>query len=303
MKVFMTGGAGFIGTHLCKKLLTQNHDITVYDNFSNSFQENFMSEIKNKVTVISGDILDYSKLVSSMKNHDVVIHLAAKISVLDSIKNPKSTFDTNVQGTENVLNSCLQNNVTKIIAISTAAVYQDVSTKTILDEKSPMVPSSPYGTSKLEMEKKINDFTSTNNIDATILRLFNVYGYGQSPEYAGVITQFKEKIQNDSPLIIYGDGNAVRDFVHIDDTTDAILLAITHTNYSTYNIASGTSTNISDLAKMMIALSQKETQIFYKPSRPGDILYSFADIALAKTNLGFIPKISLKNGLAQFLSE
>jgi len=116
MKVFITGGAGFIGTHLCKKLLTQNHDITVYDNFSNSSQENFIAAIKNKVIVISGDILDYSKLVSSMKNHDVVIHLAAKISVTDSIKNPKSTFDTNVQGTLNVLNSCLQNNVTKIIA-------------------------------------------------------------------------------------------------------------------------------------------------------------------------------------------
>ena len=106
MKVFITGGAGFIGTHLCKKILTQNHDVTVYDNFSNSSQENFISTIKNKVIIISGDILDHSKLVSSMKNHDVVIHLAAKISVSESIKNPKSTFDINVQGTLNVLNSC-----------------------------------------------------------------------------------------------------------------------------------------------------------------------------------------------------
>ena len=300
MKVFITGGAGFIGTHLCKKLLTQNYTITVYDNFSNSSQENFISKIKNKVNIISGDILDYSKLVSSMKNHDVVIHLAAKISVSDSIKNTKSTFDTNVQGTLNVLNSCLQNNVTKIIATSTAAVYQDVTT--ILDETSPTVPLSPYGTSKLEMEKKINDFTSSNKICATILRLFNVYGIGQSPEYAGVIIQFKEKINNNSPLIIYGDGSAVRDFVHVDDVTDAIILSITHKN-STYNIATGISTNISDLAKMMITLSHKEIQILYKPSRPGDILYSAADITLAKTNLGFIPKISLKKGLEQFLAE
>jgi len=302
MKVFITGGAGFIGTHLCKKLLTQNHDITVYDNFSNSFQENFTSIIKNKVTIISGDILDYSKLVPSMKNHDVVIHLAAKISVSESIKNPRSTFDTNVQGTLNVLNSCIQNDITKIIATSTAAVYPNTSAKTILDETSPTIPSSPYGESKLEMEKKINDFTSTNKICATILRLFNVYGYGQSPEYAGVITQFKEKIQNDSPLTIYGDGSAVRDFVHVDDVIDAIILAITHTS-STYNIASGTSTSISDLAKMMITLTNKEIQILYNPSRPGDILYSTADISFAKTNLGFTPKISLKSGLEKFLSE
>ena len=302
MKVFITGGAGFIGTHLCKKLLTQNHDITVYDNFSNSFQENFTSTIKNKVTIVSGDILDYSKLVPSMKNHDVVIHLAAKISVSESIKNPRSTFDTNVQGTLNVLNSCIQNDITKIIATSTAAVYPNTSAKTILDETSPTIPSSPYGESKLEMEKKINDFTSTNKISATILRLFNVYGYGQSPEYAGVITQFKEKIQNDSPLTIYGDGSAVRDFVHVDDVIDAIILAITHTS-STYNIASGTSTSISDLAKMMITLTNKEIQILYNPSRPGDILYSTADISFAKTNLGFTPKISLKSGLEKFLSE
>ena len=303
MKVFITGGAGFIGTHLCKKLLTQNHDITVYDNFSNSFKENFISTIKNKVIIISGDILDHSKLVSSMKNHDVVIHLAAKISVSESIKNPKSTFDINVQGTLNVLNSCLQNDVTKIIATSTAAIYQSVSTKTIFDETSLVVPSSPYGTSKLEMEKKINDFASTNKICATILRLFNVYGYGQSPEYAGVITRFKEKMNNNSPLTIYGDGSAVRDFVHVNDVTDAIILAIIHLKGSTYNIASGTSTSISDLAKMMISLSHKKVQILYKPSRSGEILYSAADITLAKTNLGFIPKISLKSGLEQFLSE
>ena len=302
MKIFITGGAGFIGTHLCKKLLTQNHDVTVYDNFSNSTQENFISATKNKVTIISNNILDYSKLVSSMKNYDVVIHLAAKISVNDSIKNPKATFDTNVHGTLNVLNSCLQNNIAKIIATSTAAIYQSVSAKTILNETSTLVPSSPYGTTKMEMEKIINDFVNTNKISATILRLFNVYGDGQSIEYAGVISKFKEQMNNDSPLIIYGDGSAIRDFIHVDDVTDAIILSITHQN-STYNIASGTSISISDLAKIMISLSHKEIKILYKPSRPEDILYSAADITLAKTNLGFIPKISLKSGLEQFLSE
>ena len=303
MKVFITGGAGFIGTHLCNKLLTQNHDVTVYDNFSNSTQENLISATKNKVTIILGDILDYSKLVSSMKNHNVVIHLAAKISVTDSVKNPKSTFDTNVQGTLNVLNSCKQNNTAKIITTSTAAIYQSVSTKIILKETSPLVPTSPYGTSKMEMEKIINDFISTNKISATILRLFNVYGHGQSSEYAGVITKFKEQLNNNSPLIIYGDGSAIRDFIHIDDVTDAIMLSISNLKSSTYNIASGTSTSITNLAKLMITLSHKDTQILFKSSRSGDILCSAADITLAKTTLGFIPKISLTSGLEQFLSK
>ena len=303
MKVFITGGAGFIGIHLCKKLLLQNYDVTVYDNFENSSQEHFTSTFKHKVTIIPGDITHYSSLVSAMKSHDVVIHLAAKISVPDSIIHPKSTFDTNVHGTQNVLDACLEDKITTIIAASTAAVYQNFSAKTIFDEKSPTLPSSPYGTSKLEMEKKINDSTLTNKIYATVLRLFNVYGHGQSPEYAGVITQFKEKMNNNSPLTIYGDGSAVRDFVHIDDVTDAIILGMKSSKHSTYNIASGTSTSIIDLAKIMITLSNKEIQILYKPSRPGDILYSAADITLAKTNLGFTPKISLKSGLEQFLSE
>jgi len=319
MRIFITGGAGFIGIHLCKKLLELNHDVTVYDNFSNSLEENFISIIKQKVTLISGDILDYSKLVTSMKNHNIVIHLAAKISVPESIKNPKLTFDVNVNGTQNVLNACLQNDITKIIAASTAAVYQNTSTKIILDEASPVEPQSPYGESKLEMENKIIDFASIHNIDATILRLFNVFGIGQSLEYAGVITKFKENIQNNSSLVIFGDGTVTRDFVHVDDIVgdgtvtrdfvhvddivDAIILATSHSKNSIYNIASGTSTSISNLAETMIAISGKDIEIIYQPSRSGDIMFSATDISLAKETLKFTPKISLKRGLEQFMSK
>jgi len=303
MRIFITGGAGFIGIHLCKKLLELNHDVTVYDNFSNSLQENFTSIIKQKVTLIFGDILDNSKLTTSMKNHDVVIHLSAQISVPASIKNPKLTFDVNVNGTQNVLDACLQNDITKIIAASTAAVYQNTSTKIILDEASPVEPQSPYGESKLEMENKIIDFASIHNIDATILRLFNVFGIGQSLEYAGVITKFKENIQNNSSLVIFGDGTVTRDFVHVDDIVDAIILATSHSKNSIYNIASGTSTSISNLAETMIAISGKDIEIIYQPSRSGDIMFSATDISLAKETLKFTPKISLKRGLEQFMSK
>jgi UDP-glucose 4-epimerase len=275
----------------------------VYDNFSNSSQENFLSIINNKINLISGDILDLSKLEHSMNNHDVVIHLAAKISVSDSVKNPKETFDVNVCGTQNVLESCAKNNISKIIAISTAAVYQNISEKMILDETSPVKPLSPYGESKLEMEKIILDFSSKYKIDAIILRLFNVYGIGQSLEYAGVITKFYEKLQNNSPLIIFGDGTAVRDFVHVDDVINSIILSISYSSSFTYNIASGTSTSIYDLAKTMIALSHKDLKILNKPSRTGEIMFSAADISLAEKNLGFIPKISLISGLEQFMSQ
>jgi UDP-glucose 4-epimerase len=303
MRIFITGGTGFIGIHLCKKLLELNHNVTVYDNFSNSSQISFLSLIDRKVNLITGDILDSSKLEHSMNNHDVVIHLAAKISVSQSIKNPQETFDVNVCGTQNVLESCAKNNISKIIAISTAAVYQNISEKMILDETSPVKPLSPYGESKLEMEKIILDFSSKYKIDAIILRLFNVYGIGQSLEYAGVITKFYEKLQNNSPLIIFGDGTAVRDFVHVDDVINSIILSISYSSSFTYNIASGTSTSIYDLAKTMIALSHKDLKILNKPSRTGEIMFSAADISLAEKNLGFIPKISLISGLEQFMSQ
>jgi UDP-glucose 4-epimerase len=301
MRVFITGGAGFIGIYLCKKLLEQNHNVTIFDNFENSSQEHFISTFKDSIIIISGDITNYPKLKNSMKNHDVVIHLASKISVPDSIINPESTFDTNIHGTQNVLDALYHNKITKIISASSAAVYSN--TPKILDETSITVPSSPYGTSKLEMEKKINHFTSEHKIHSIVLRLFNVYGIGQSIQYAGVITKFEEKINQNLPLIIYGDGRAVRDFIHIDDVVTAIILAMESSESNTYNIASGISTSIINLAKTMIALSDKSLEIIFKPARDGDILSSVSDVSLAKNSLQFLPEIFLKEGLTQFLSE
>ena len=298
MQIFITGGAGFIGIHLCKKLLEQNHIVTVFDNFENSSKTHFISMFKDSVTVISGDIANYSLLHTSMKNHDIVIHLAAKINIPDSIINPESTFDTNVKGTQNVLDALLSNHISKIVSLSSAAVYLDTISK--IAEFSKTIPSSPYGASKLEMEKKINHFTVQYKIQSIILRLFNVYGDGQSIEYAGVITQFREKINQNLPLIIYGDGSAMRDFIHVNDVVIAIILAMNSSESNTYNIASGTSTSIVDLAKIMITLSGKPLDIIFKPERDGDILSSMSDITLAKTNLQFTPNISLKKGLTQF---
>ena len=297
MRIFITGGAGFIGIHLCKKLLELNHDVTVYDNFSNSLRENFDSEINQKVTVVSGDILDISKLVTSMQNHDVVIHLAAQISVPESVKNPKFTFDVNVNGTKNVLEACEKNNISKIIASSTAAVYQNVSEKTILDESSVTKPSSPYGSSKLEMENMINDFTQTHNVNAIILRLFNVYGIGQSPEYAGVITKFLSDIKSNNSLTIFGDGSQTRDFVHVNDVVSAIILSIDSSNFGLYNVATGKSVTILDLAHLLIEQSKKKLDVVFEEQQKGDIKFSHASISKINQNLAFFPEYVIADGL------
>ena len=284
MRIFVTGGAGFIGTHLCKKL-TPLHQVTVYDNFSNSIQENFPN-LKN-LTLIVGDILDNSKLVNSMKNHDIVIHLAAKTDVIDSINNPENTFQTNVQGTQNIIDSCKFHNVSKIIVTSSAAVYQN-STNSV-DETSSTKPLSPYGQSKLDMEK----ITIQSKINYSILRLFNVYGNGQT---TGVIANFEKNILENKPLTIFGDGEAIRDFIHIDDVVDGIILSMKSAS-GIYNIASGNGTSIADLAKLLIELSGKNSKIVYQPARKGEVIYSVSDITKSQNKLGFNPKIVLNDGL------
>jgi len=285
MRVFVTGGAGFIGIHLCKKL-TSLHKVTVYDDFSNSNKENF--PVMNNMTLIVGDILDNSKLLDSMKNHDVVIHLAAKTNVIDSIINPDDTFETNVQGTQNVLDSCKFNHISKIIVTSSAAIYQNSDNS--VDEASVIKPLSPYGQSKLDME----NITIQSKIDYIILRLFNVYGNGQT---AGVIANFKKNISENNPLTIFGDGKAIRDFIHIDNVVDAIILSIKSAS-GIYNIASGNGTSITNLAKLLIQLSGKNSKIIYKSARVGEIIYSVANIAKSQKELGFYTKISLKDSLS-----
>ena len=303
MRLFITGGAGFIGIHLCKKLLELNHDVTVFDNFSNSSQENFDSIFKQQVTLIFGDILDISKLVTSMQNHDVVIHLAAQISVSESVKNPKFTFDVNVNGTKNVLEACEKNNISKIIASSTAAVYQNVSEKIILDESSVTKPSSPYGSSKLEMENMINDFTQTHNMNATILRLFNVYGMGQSPEYAGVIAKFLSDIKNCNPLTIFGDGSQTRDFVHVDDVVSAIILSINSPIFGLFNVATGNSVSVLDLANLLIKQSETKLDIVFQKPQKGDIKFSHTSISKINQNLSFSPRYTITEGIKLLLKS
>ena len=284
MRIFVTGGAGFIGTHLCKKLTTL-YQVTVYDNFSNSNKETF-PDMKN-LTLIVGDILDSTKLFDSMQNHDIIIHLAAKTDVIDSVINPDETFETNVQGTRNILDSCKYHNISKIILTSSAAVYQN-STNSV-NETSSTKPLSPYGQSKLDMEK----ITIQSKINYSILRLFNVYGNGQT---TGVIANFEKNILENKPLTIFGDGEAIRDFIHIDDVVDGIILSMKSAS-GIYNIASGNGTSISDLVKLLIELSGKNSKIIYQPARKAEIIYSVADITKSQNELKFNPKISLNVGL------
>ena len=306
MKIFVTGGAGFIGRYLIKSLIEKNHNVTIFDNLSNS-SENAIKPFLDKVDFIKCDITNYDDISSSIKGSDVVIHLAAKINVQESFANPNLTKNVNVGGTKNVLDACKENQITNIIVASSAAVYSDCDDSNVhLSENSKTVPISPYGESKLEMEKTVIDYAKKYDFNAAILRFFNIYGIGQSPEYAGVITKFLQKIQENKSLEIYGDGLQTRDFVSIHDVVDSIHCAISKMegkHGTIFNIASGKSISINDLAELMISISEKDLKLIHSTPSKGEIRFSQANIALARKELGFSPKISLKQGIEDLMKS
>jgi len=295
MNILVTGGAGFIGKHLVKSLIEKENNVTIFDNFSNS-KKNSITFLENKgVKIVEGDITQNQDVINAIKNQDIVIHLAAKISVEDSIKNPSETIRINVDGTKNVLLACEKNHVKKMIVASSAAVYGESLPKIKLTEDSEIHPISPYGESKIMMEHEIKKFSEKHNINCVILRFFNIYGIGQSSEYAGVITKFVKKIKMNKPLEIFGDGMQTRDFVSINDVVNSIHNSIRNGNNKTYNIASGKTITVKELAEQMISLSKKNLEIIYNDVKKGDIRFSHADISLAKKELKYLPKYGVEN--------
>ena len=303
MKILVTGGMGFIGKHLVDYLEKSKFDITIFDNFSNSNKKSIKSFLDKGIVVIDGDITKSNDILKATKDHEIVIHLAAKISVEESIKNPYETFLINVEGTKNVISSCKKNQISKLIIASSAAVYGEGIPNFKLTEETKSNPISPYGESKIKMEEEVKNMLIKSKINYVILRFFNIYGVGQTPEYAGVITKFLERIKSNKTLEIFGDGMQTRDFVSIQDIINSIYCAITYDKNGTFNIGSGKTITIKKLAELMISLSGKKLDIHYLPSKKGDIRFSEADISSAKENLGYISKIELKDGIRELLDS
>ena len=301
--MFVTGGAGFFGATLVASLLKKNYQVIIFDNFSNSSEEKISSLLAKGAKLVQGDITDYKSIENAMDDSDIVIHLAASINVEDSILNPEKTHNVNVDGTINVFRACVANKVRKIIVASSAAIYGE-SKNLPVSENSSTNPISSYGKSKLNMEKHIQKFSQDNNLDCIILRFFNIYGKGQSGAYAGVITKFMKNISENKPLVIFGDGSNTRDFIAIKDVIDSIHNAISNLDGkrgTCYNIASGRHVSIKELAELMLSISGNKLEIKFELPKKGDIPHSQANIDLAKKELGFYPKISLKEGLEKLL--
>jgi UDP-glucose 4-epimerase len=304
MRILITGGAGFVGRHLAEFLLSKNHMITILDQFSNSTKNEILYLLKKGVTLIEGDITE-SKSLEQIKEFDSVVHLAAQINVDASILDPDYTMKVNVVGTENLLKICIKNKIKNFVFASSAAVYGEPKSLP-LSEYSATDSISPYGKSKILMENLVKDYSKFFNINCISLRFFNIYGIGQSEEYAGVISKFLKNIDDSQNLTIFGNGTQTRDFISVDDITMAIEHAIINLNGKTgdcYNIGSGDNISIKELAELMIKISGKNIGIEYGPKKVGDIQHSSTSINLAKNQINFSPKISLKDGLKKLLKS
>jgi len=300
----VTGGAGFIGSRLADRLVEKKYNVTVVDNLFSGSRGNL--KYIDKIQFLEGDIRDESIVNRCLKGQDAVIHLAAIISIPYSMIYPDETFDVNSVGTLKLLKEALKNNISRFIFISTCAVYGEARYLPI-DEEHPLDPLSPYASSKLFGEYFCVRYSRLYKFPTLIYRVFNVYGPGQGySDYSGVITKFINRVMNGAPPIIYGDGYQTRDFIYLDDIVDAVIMGIEYKQrrQQIFNIGSGRATSIIDLAKMILDLmDMKSLKPIHEEKRKGDIVHSHANIARVRIELGFEPKISLKEGLKRTIEE
>ena len=304
MNALVTGGAGFIGSNIVKLLLEHKYNVTVCDNLTSGNISNISNFINNKqIKFIEIDILDKNAINNACKDIDAVFHLAASVGRQKSIDNPIEDASTNLLGTINILESMRNQCVGKIIYSSSAAIYGELLTP-IIAEDHPLNADSPYGVTKLAGEKMILSYASIYNIKAVCLRYFNIYGINQRFDlYGNVIPIFAKKIYSNEPITIYGDGEQTRDFLNVRDVANANYMAYLYDGDSDcFNLGSGYSITINDLARIMIEISGKNTEIIYAPMRPADVLHCKANTQKAKKFINFNPTVELIMGLKEYMN-
>jgi len=304
VKALVTGGAGFIGSNITKKLLDEGYDVTVVDNLSSGHIINIQEYIdKKQIEFIEADVCNAEAVNKACKGKDVVFHLAACVGRQKSLDDPILDSSTNVLGTINVLEGMKNNNVPKIIYSSSAAIFGELLTSTI-DETHPQNADSPYGVSKLAAEKMILSYTGIYDISAVCLRYFNIYGVNQRFDlYGNVIPIFAKRIYSGEPITIYGDGSQTRDFVNVKDVAKANFLAsLSEKDTDVYNLGSGGSITINELADMMQEIAGIKVGVNYAPERPADVKHCKANTEKVEKSLGFKVKVSLEEGLEEYMN-
>ena len=296
VQVLVTGGAGFIGSHLVRGLLDRGDGVRVLDNLSTGSKANLAGL---DVEFIEGDVRDTAVVQESIKDVDTIFHMAAFISVPGSMEDPLTCYEVNLNGSLNVLMQASQAGVRRVVLASSAAVYGE--SESPVAENHPKNPQSPYAASKLAMEQAAQLFSQSFSLETICLRYFNVYGPRQSPDspYAAAIPKFIQAMLAGEPATIHGDGRQTRDFVYVGDVVEAMLLAADGDSVDgrVFNIAGGKSVPIIELVEIIQRFFPETPDPVFGPPRRGDLHFSEADISLAERALGYRPRIDLQEGL------
>jgi nucleoside-diphosphate-sugar epimerase len=304
MAVFLvTGGAGFIGSHLVEYLEKRGEKVRVLDNFSTGKMEN-IKDFAERIDLIKGDVRDRKTCEEAVKGVDFVLHQAAVCSVPKSIEDPVATNETNIDGTLNLLIAAKEARVQRLICASSSSVYGESE---VLPKVETMntAPSSPYGVTKHVQENYCKVFYKVYGLETVCLRYFNVYGPKQDPysPYSAVIPSFIRSLLRDESPIIYGDGEQTRDFTFISDCIQANWKACYAQGIGggVFNIATGKRISINQLYREILNLLGKEMSPIYASPRRGDIIHSLADITMAKAKMGYSPRFDIGTGLKKSL--
>ena len=299
MKYLITGGAGFIGSHLTEKLVNEGHTVSVIDNLNTGKEKN-LEDVREKIEFVEGDILDSELLENLTKNIDGVFHQAALASVQDSFSKPEEYQNVNVDGTENILKLAKKKKF-KVVYASSSSIYGNpkrIPTKES-DEKNPI---NPYAKTKLKKEELAKKYAKMG-VKVIGLRYFNVFGKGQSKEYAGVLKLFLERIRDKLPPKINGDGAQSRDFVYVGDVVNANIMSMnSEINHEFFNVGTNSSITILDLAKTIIKSSKLDLEPIFGPPLPGDVDKTIANIDLIKEKIGWRPTVVLEEWIDEIIS-
>ena len=298
-RALVTGGAGFIGSHLVERLLREGRQVIVLDDLSVGLREN----VPPGVQLIVGDVRDANTVDRALAGVGVVFHLAARVSIRASVDRFYEDAQTNVMGTLSLLQGCAAHKVRRFVYASSMGVYADAPTPDPIPETHPTEPVSPYGVGKLAGEKYLLCLASVLNVEPVILRYFNTYGPRQSyTPYVGVITIFIKRLLAGEPPVIFGDGKQSRDFVHVSDIADATLLAAQKdVAGEVFNVGTGIATSVSQIAEMLSGKLNPAICPVYAPEHPGELRFSVPDISKARRLLGYDPRGRLEERIDEVI--
>ena len=299
MKYIVTGGAGFIGSNIVKKLVARGDNVVVIDNLNTGKEEN-LSSVKDKIIFLKDDILNVDLLEQHTNEIDGIFHQAALASVQDSFSKPEEYNNVNVNGTENILKLAKKNDF-KVVYASSSSVYGNPE-KIPISESDSKNPINPYAETKLKKEKLAEKYSQIG-VKVIGLRYFNVFGKGQSKEYAGVLKLFLERIRDQLPPKINGDGTQFRDFVDVEDVADANIMSMdSEVNHEFFNVGTNTSITILELAKTIIESAGLNMEPIFGPALKGDVQKTIANIDLIKEKIGWKPTVFLEEWINEIIS-